>query len=161
MVISSSKRIALLVMVAGSLIGAFAFRPADDLKMLAAQAREKLSAIYDPEAGKMKLKKIEIRVTDDGFFRYRKFLSTGKQEYFSFSLLRLSDIRYIGNTSGGTLIIETVSDDVIVQTYNDRAGNVDSMSTDIKIPVRMAEPEDLNLIHNNLQAIKARLQRPD
>ncbi|WP_428330392.1 hypothetical protein [Mucilaginibacter sp.] len=102
-----------------------------------------LSQAYDPSAD-TKLKKWDFLVTGDSFIRLRKTYAKGKQEYFSFNLHNFNDMDYIGNTNVGTLELKTMADDIIVQTYNDRKGDVDSMTTVLNIPVRNMEPERLD-----------------
>lgn len=154
MVISGSKKIIRSVAAAAAFPVLFAFTSSDDFRVLSSQVKERFNGVYNQDAEKVKLRRFEINITDDGFFRYRRVLVTGKQEYFSFSLSRLKDMRYLGSTSSGNVILETRSDDIIVQTYQDPRGNVDSMTTQIKIPVRMVEPEDLHIINSNLLALK-------
>ena len=70
---------------------------------------------------------------------------------------------YYGTTNAGKLYIHTRGDDVIVQTYKDRGGDVDSMATQLIIPLKNIEAEDLNLIRDNLNKINAEvsnLQKP-
>ena len=63
---------------------------------------------------------------------------------------------YIGTNVRGTICLKTMGDDVIVQTYNDPKGNVDSMSTSVKIPVRGLEAEQLDSLLTNLMYLKER-----
>lgn len=90
------------------------------------------------------IKKWDLNLTQDAFVRFRKTFTNGRQEYFSFNLRRFNDMDYLGNTTRGTLRVKTQSDDIIVQTYNDRKGNVDSMSTSLKIPVKNITAERLD-----------------
>ena len=47
----------------------------------------------------------------------------------------------MGNDSTGTLEFTTVADDIIVQTYEDPKGDIDSMSTVLELPVKnMSQP---------------------
>jgi hypothetical protein len=62
---------------------------------------------------------------------------------------------YYGTTTSGKLYIHTKGDDVIVQTYKDKGGDVDSMATQVVIPLKNMEAEDLNLIRDNLNKINA------
>jgi hypothetical protein len=55
------------------------------------------------------------------FLRLRKIFQNGKQEYYSCQLHNFDDLDYIGTTTSGLLKINTKADDIIVQTYNDRA----------------------------------------
>ncbi len=102
-----------------------------------------LTEAFDPTVGG-KLKKWELTLTDDAFIRLRKTYQTGKQEYFSFHLQRFEEMEYLGDTTGGTLKLKTKTDDIIVQTYNDKKGNVDTMASVLNIPVKNMEPERLD-----------------
>jgi hypothetical protein len=90
---------------------------------------------FDPNPD-INLKKWEITVTGDYFLRLRKTYQHGKQEYFSFNLHRLTNVDYLGSDTTGTLKFITQTDDIIVQTYEDPEGNVDSMATTLGLPVR-------------------------
>ncbi|MFD1258120.1 hypothetical protein ACFQ3S_15035 [Mucilaginibacter terrae] len=102
-----------------------------------------------------KLKKWDLTLTPDAFIRFKKTYQGGRQEYYSFNLHRFKDIDYIGTNIKGTLRIKTLGYDVIVQTYNDPKGNVDSMSTSLKIPVKGLEAEQLDSLLNNLIYLKS------
>lgn len=114
-----------------------------------------LNQSYDPSRD-TKLKKFELSVTGDYFLRLRKTYAKGKQEYYSFNLHRLYDMSYLGNTASGTLELKTIADDIIVQTYNDRSGDVDSMTTVLNIPVKNMEPERLDSLRDALNYFKAK-----
>ena len=114
-----------------------------------------LAQSYDA-SGDAKLKKWELSVTSEYFVRLRKTYAKGKQEYYSFNLHRLNDMNYLGNTSTGTLELKAVADDIIVQTYNDRHGDVDSMATVLNIPVRNMEPERLDSLREALNYFKGK-----
>src|SRR4051812_24794622 len=86
-----------------------------------------LAQSFDPSSDP-KIKKWELLLTDDSFIRLRKTYQNGKQEYFSFHLHNLQDMDYLGTVNTGTLQLKAKGDDIIVQTYNDRKGNVDSMA---------------------------------
>lgn len=101
-----------------------------------------------------KLKGWDFKLTDDAFLRFRKTYATGKQEYYSFNLRRFKDMDYLGNVSRGVLRIHTKADDVIVQTFNDPKGNVDSMSTTMKIPLRDMSAERVDSLFNTLLYLK-------
>ncbi|GAA4330400.1 hypothetical protein GCM10023149_35560 [Mucilaginibacter gynuensis] len=101
-----------------------------------------------------KLKKWELTLTPDAFVRLRKTYANGKQEYFSMHLRRLEDLDYWGTVAAGNMVLRAKGDDVIVQTYNDRSGNVDSMATVFSIPVKNMEPERLDSLRNALLYFK-------
>ena len=108
---------------------------------------------FDP-SGETKLKKWELTVTADAFIRFRKTYIGGKQEYYSFNLRSFADMDYLGNTTQGMLRIKTKADDIIVQTYNDPKGNVDSMTTTLKIPLRNMDAERVDSLFNTLKYLK-------
>ncbi|SEO91398.1 hypothetical protein SAMN05192574_11621 [Mucilaginibacter gossypiicola] len=81
------------------------------------------------------LKKWELTLTSDYFLRLRKTYQQGKQEYFSFNLHRLTNVGYVGSDTTGTVKFNTQADDIIVQTYEDPEGNIDSMATTLGLPV--------------------------
>jgi hypothetical protein len=106
----------------------------------------------------VKLKKWELKVTDKGFFRLRKYFQKGKQEYFSFNIKKFVAIDYLGTEESGMLILRTGDADVIVQTYNDPAGNIDSMSNSLKIPVKNINVNRLDSLTQDLMQIKMELK---
>ncbi|GGB13302.1 MULTISPECIES: hypothetical protein [Mucilaginibacter] len=93
-----------------------------------------LSTSFNP-APDINLKKWEIALTNDYFLRLRKTYQQGKQEYFSFNLHRLTNVDYVGSDTTGTVKFNTQTDDIIVQTYEDPNGNIDSMATTFDLPV--------------------------
>jgi len=103
-----------------------------------------------------KLKKVEISLTPDYFVRLRKTYAKNMQEYYSFNLRQFGDIDYLGNTTTGILSLKTMADDIIVQTYNDRNGDIDSMSTALDIPVKNMEPERLDSLRQAFNYFKAK-----
>jgi hypothetical protein len=94
-----------------------------------------LSESYDPSS-EIKLKKWEFTVTPEHFVRLRKTYQHGKQEYYSFHLNKLDSVNYLGENTAGELRFKTIADDIIVQTYDDPKGDIDSMSTVLDIPVK-------------------------
>lgn len=123
---------------------------------LIAWSNKTLLHIYDPTT-EVKLKKWELTITDDLFLRFRKTYTNGKQEYYSCHLHSFNDLDYLGTTRVGSLTISTQADDIIVQTYNDRKGDVDSMTNVLSIPVRNMEPEQVDSLRNALQTFKKEL----
>jgi hypothetical protein len=109
---------------------------------------------YNNEAQAKLIKKHEIKVTSTGFCRYRKVFNNGKEEYFAFNLSRLKAIDYYGTQAKGDLFLRTNSDDVIVQTRNDKRGAIDSMGTYMVIPLKNIEPEALNDLAEQLKKLK-------
>jgi hypothetical protein len=135
-----------------------AFKSDEVMHLLAEQTQTKLNTFHSIEPETMKIKKCEITISDDGFLRYRKTYLNGKQEYYSFNLSRLKSVDYMGSIQYGSLNIKTMEDDVIVQTYNDRSGNVDSMTVELDINLSKVEPEDLQTLHQNLFEMKRLLR---
>jgi hypothetical protein len=112
-----------------------------------------LAQSYDSSAD-TKLKKIDITVTNDFFIRLRKTYARGKQNYYSFNLHQFNDMDYLGNTNTGTLELKTMADDIIVQTRNDRNGDVDSMTTVLNIPVKNMDPDRLDSLRQAFNYFK-------
>jgi len=108
---------------------------------------------YDFSQESNQIKRYELNITNNGFCRYKRYFNNGKTEYFAFKLSKFKEMDYLGNASAGKLYLRTKGDDVIVQTYKDRGGDVDSMATQITIPLKNIEAEDLNAIQENLERI--------
>ncbi|WP_207534622.1 hypothetical protein [Desertivirga arenae] len=113
-------------------------------------AESYVKSCFDATAGNQKLKKWELSITDKGFFRFRKYYINGKQEYFSFNLKRFDHLTYLGTEEFGQIVLRTKQDDIIVQTYNDPKGNIDSMAHELKIPVINVHVELLDSLNINL-----------
>ncbi len=118
-------------------------------------ANKCLSQSYDP-SGDTKIKKWDLSITPDEFLRLRKTYAKGRQEYYSFNLHQLNGVGYAGNTNSGTLELKTIADDIIVQTRNDRNGDVDSMTTVLNIPVKNMAPERLDSLNEALNYLKTK-----
>ncbi|TKC05575.1 hypothetical protein FA048_17790 [Pedobacter polaris] len=116
-----------------------------------------LTKYYDNDSQIKDIKRFEINVTNTGFCRYRKVFNNGKQEYFAFNLARLKSMDYYGTTTKGELYLRTKNDDVIVQTRNDRAGDIDSMGTYMVIPLKNIEVSELNALAENFKKMNATL----
>ena len=69
---------------------------------------------------------------------------------------QLDDMNYVGDVNSGTLELKAKSDDIIVQTYNDRHGNIDSMASVLKIPLKNMEPERLDSLEQALNYFKTK-----
>ena len=130
----------------------------EPIKAILARTLNRFNTFHHPESELSKIRKCEIQLSEDGFLRYRKTFINGKQEYYSFNLSRLHSMDYYGSIISGELSITTEEDDVIVQTFNDRSGNVDTMATYFHLPVHGLTAEDLNSIQTDLLEIKKRLQ---
>ena len=116
-----------------------------------------LTKYYDNDSGMRDVKRYEINVTNTSFCRYRKIFNNGKQEYFAFNLARLKSMDYYGTTTKGELYLRTKNDDVIVQTRNDRKGEIDSMGTYVVIPLKNIEVSELNALADNFKRMNATL----
>jgi hypothetical protein len=109
---------------------------------------------YEPPV-EPKLKGYEITLTTDHFIRLRKTFQQGKQEYYSINLQHFSELGYIASSASiDTLDIKTRADDIIVQTYDDPKGNVDSMATHLKIPVTKLSALQLDSLKQGLNFLK-------
>ncbi len=97
----------------------------------------------------------QFYVTPDNFMRFKKIYYKGRQAYFSFNIHRFHDLSYIGDRTKGVVQIKTQADDIIVQTYNDPKGNVDSMSTVLKIPVKNVSMEQIDSLKKALVFLKS------
>lgn len=127
--------------------------PAED----AAFIQNFLVKYYDSEAYGKEVKRFEINVTNTGFCRYRKIYINGKEEYFSFNLSRFKSIDFYGTTSKGELFLRTKNDDVVVQTRNDRKGEIDSTGTYLIIPLKDINETLLNELASHLHKANAQL----
>lgn len=112
---------------------------------------------YDSDTQRKDVKRYEINVTNNGFCRYKKFFNNGKQELFAFNLAHFKQMDYYGSATKGELYLRTKSDDVIVQTRNDRKGDIDSMGAYIIIPLKNIEVEELNALSESFQKLNAAL----
>lgn len=117
-----------------------------------------LTEHYDGQEEHNAIKRYELNVTNTGFCRYRCFYSSGKTVYFSFKFSKFKDIDYLGTTREGKLIFRTTGDDVIVQTYNDKAGDIDSMANLVIIPIKNIEADELNKIKSIATKVKSELK---
>ncbi len=147
----------ILVAVLAILLSAsfFGFKPAFDDQDWLAYVNRSLTQSYD-QSTDLKLKKVEISLTPDYFVRLRKTYAKNMQEYYSFNLHQFNDMDYLGNTTAGILSLKTMADDIIVQTYNDRNGDIDSMTTALDIPVKNMEPERLDSLREAFNYFKAK-----
>lgn len=136
-------------------LSSLCFTVAMDEQQLLSWSNKCLTQSYDAD-GDAKLKKWELTVTDNAFVRLRKTYLNGKQEYYSFHLHRFNDLDYLGTTTTGTLQLKTVADDVIVQTYGDPKGDIDSMATTLSIQVKNMDPDRLDSLRNALIYFKGK-----
>jgi hypothetical protein len=157
----SLKRVYLSLILAGYFIffGSATEGTDEELHLIAVRTQVKLNTLHNAGSESVKIRQFELLLNDEGFLRYRRTYINGKQEYYSLNLMRIKVIDYLGNTTSGDLSIQTQEDDVIVQTFNDRSGNVDSMATHFRLPLSSVEAEDLAALHNDLLEMKRLLDR--
>ncbi|MBS1502982.1 MAG: hypothetical protein JST32_13025 [Bacteroidetes bacterium] len=113
-----------------------------------------LNECYDP-SNEAKLVKWELSITPDHYLRLRKTFPHERQEYFSLQLQRFNDLNYIGTDSLGTLQFKADTDDIIVQTYNDPKGDIDSTAVRLDLPVKHMQPERLDSLKSALTYLKS------
>lgn len=134
-------------------------RKYDSIHQFAERVLLRLNKMHHPESELLKIRKCELLLSDEGFLRYRKTYISGKQEYYSLNITRISSMDYIGDTGSGNLLLKTMEDDVIVQTFNDRNGNVDSMATHFRLDLHAVEPEDLVALQDDILGMKLLLKK--
>jgi hypothetical protein len=150
----SSILVGLLIIFLGA-----SLRQDDSIHQLAERVLVRLNKMHHPESESLKIRKCELLLSDEGFLRYRKTYISGKQEYYSLNITRVSSVDYLGDTGSGNLLIKTTEDDVIVQTFNDRDGNVDSMATHFRLDLHAVEPEDLVALQDDIFGMKLLLKK--
>lgn len=129
-----------------------------DLRLLMKQCEEKLGKAYAADMENKEFKKVEIQLTKDGFFRYRRTFISGKQEYFSFSFSQFNELDYLGTAQSGLLVLKTLPESIIVQTFHDPKGNVDTMANELKLPLKQLEAADLQAFEHCFLQIREKLQ---
>ncbi|MBS1528335.1 MAG: hypothetical protein JST19_22000 [Bacteroidetes bacterium] len=113
-----------------------------------------LNQCYDP-SNEAKLVKWELSITPDHYLRLRKTFPHERQEYFSLQLQRFSYLDYSGTDASGTLEFKADTDDIIVQTYNDPKGDIDSTTSRLELPVKNMQPERLDSLRAALMFLKS------
>lgn len=134
-------------------------RKGDPIHQFAERVLNKLNKMHHSESELLKVRNCELLLSNEGFLRYRKTYISGKQEYYSLNIIRVSSVNYLGDTDSGNLLIKTMEDDVIVQTFNDREGNIDSMATHFRLDLHSVEPEDLVALQNDILGMKLLLKK--
>jgi hypothetical protein len=152
---SQTKKIVVLTSILLASWLNYGFGPGTDDQEWLDWGNKCLLESYNPPPD-VKLKKWELTLTSDYFLRLRKTYQHGKQEYYSFNLNRLNDVEYQGDDKAGTLQLSTGADDIIVQTYEDPKGDIDSMSTTLELPVRNMNPVRLDSLKNALHYFKSK-----
>ncbi len=143
---------AFCITFAAAVMVSFGFSLPDDSRIF---IHTFLNKYYDKDGQKEALKRYELNVTNTGFCRYRRVFANGKEEFFSFNLSRFKSMDYYGDVNAGTLYLRTKNDDVIVQTRKDKAGDVDSMSTYMSVPLKNIDVEELNELYNRIVKLTA------
>ncbi len=128
-----------------------------DLMELMKQSQDKLNADYALDADKFKMKKTEIQLTRDGFFRCRRTFISGKQEYYSFSFSAFEELNYLGNEQNGWVVLNVKPEGIIVQTFRDPKGNIDTMATQLRLPFKNLKAADLHMLNDCFQRIREKL----
>jgi len=149
-VIQKSKKTCFLIILLALVLIHFSFKPAMSEQEMLTWSNRCLMESYDP-SGDVKLKKWEFTLTPDAFVRLKKHYTNGKEEYYSFHLHRYKDMNYLGTTLTGTLRLNAIADDIIVQTKDDPKGDIDSMATQLNIPVKNMQPERLDSLQEMLK----------
>ncbi len=151
-------RLKMLIFLSAT-IAFFAFSSVDLLNEEAIYLQKALVDHYDPGREASGIDRCELNVTGTGFCRYKRFFENGKIEYFSLNLIRFKDLDYLGKVNAGDLVIHTIGDDVIVQTYNTKEGDLDSMASVMTIPLKNIEAEDLNAFAKAFLSMQAGLKK--
>ncbi len=136
-----------------------AFFVADPLEEDSIFLENQLVAHYDGSFAAGQVNRYELSVTTSGFCRYKRYFKNGKIEYFAFNFLKYKDADFFGRPERGLLYLRTKADDVIVQTYKDRGGDVDSMASFMIIPLKQVEAEDLNNLAERFASLRSTLQK--
>ena len=114
---------------------------------------------YDTDALGKEIKRYEINVTNTGFCRYRKVFINGKEEYYAFNLSRFKSMDFYGTNLKGDLYLRTKNDDVVVQTRNDRKGEIDSTGTYVVIPLKNVDEVQLNELALHFKQVTAAINK--
>lgn len=100
------------------------------------------------------IKTTSFEISENGFIRYRKTDLANKSEYYSVKLTEFKDATYLGDENAGWLLLTFTEEAVIYQTYNDRKGNVDEMLTEIKIPLKNIDVNEINSFCNAMKTLR-------
>ncbi|TFF40807.1 hypothetical protein [Mucilaginibacter psychrotolerans] len=115
-----------------------------------------LTEAYDP-SGEPNIAHWEIALTTDHFIRIRKTYQQGNQAYYSFNIKRIRAMNYqrtTADTLADTLQVRTLTDDIIIQTFDDPNGDLDSVATSLKIPVVKLSPARLDSLKEAFTFLK-------
>ncbi|MBD1366771.1 hypothetical protein IDJ77_23370 [Mucilaginibacter sp. ZT4R22] len=148
------KKVFLILVLLAIMPLAYGFAAFMDEQQWVNWGNKALVESYDP-SGEPNIIKWEIMLTTDHFIRLRKTYQQGNQEYYSFNIKRLNSLNYLpGNDLTDTLQVQTKTDDIIIQTYNDPAGDLDSMATTLNIPVKKLVPGRLDSLKQGLSFLR-------
>jgi hypothetical protein len=100
------------------------------------------------------VKNASFEISENGFIRYKRTTSDNKSEYYSVKLDQFKDAFYLGDEKAGWLLLKFTDEAVIYQTYNDKTGNVDEMLTEIKIPLKNIDVNDINSLYEAMKTLK-------
>lgn len=148
------KMLATAALLAFTLVN-YSFKPAMNEQDWLTWTNNCLNESYN-QAAEPKLKKVEITLTNDYFIRLHKTYVRNKVVYYSFNLSQFSDMNYLGSADNGVLALSAKDDDIIVQTYHDRHGDIDSMTTTLEIPVKNMNPDRLDSLHQALEYFRSK-----
>ena len=149
------KKAAVIIAILASSCFIYGFKPGMGDQEWLSWSNKCLVESYNPPPD-AKLKKWELTLTNDYFLRLRKTYQHDRQEYFSFNLHRLNNVEYLGSDTTGILKLSTLTDDIIVQTYEDPKGDLDSMATTIDLPVKHMSPARLDSLKTALNYFKTK-----
>lgn len=135
-----------------------AMQSSPDLIEMMNQSQQILNTTYALDVDKFRMKKADIQLTKDGFFRCRRTSLTGKQEYFSFSFSDFAELDYLGNTQNGWVVLKTKPESIIVQTFRDPKGNIDTMASELRLPFKTLATDDLQQLNDCFERIRERLK---
>lgn len=153
-ILFKTKRITIFLIIVLPAAICSAFGPGMGEQEWLAWGNKCLNETYDAPTD-TKLKKWEIELTPEHFIHLRKTYQHGKEEYFSLHLRKLDSINFVATSpAGGVLKLKTTADDVIVQTYDDPKGNIDSMATVLELPVKDMTPEKLDSLNAAIRFLK-------
>ncbi|WP_439696173.1 hypothetical protein ACFGVS_25880 [Mucilaginibacter sp. AW1-7] len=149
------KKAAVIIAILASSCFIYGFKPGMGDQEWLNWSNKCLTESFNPPPD-IALKKWELTLTNDYFLRLRKTYQHDRQEYFSFNLHRLNNVEYLGSDTTGILKLSTLTDDIIVQTYEDPKGDLDSMATTIDLPVKHMSPARLDSLKTALNYFKTR-----
>ena len=118
-----------------------------------------LTKYHDSSAEGNVLKRYEFNVTNTGLCKYKKVYMNSKTEFFSFNFSRFKSMEYYGTDKRGELHLLTNNDDVIVQTHNDRKGDIDSMAREMVIPLKEIDQYVLNKLADQFKQVNTTLAK--